>query len=215
MTVGCDVFVVLLKRLGRYLAAGRSVPKAPPPRILYAGNLLPSKGVDVLIRACRLLQDRHLAFQLRVLGQGPIRHQLQELARELGLNHVEWYDFVGQESMPAEYGASTVLVLPTRGNAEGLGLVLVEALMAGCAVIGTPAGGIPEVIEDRVTGRLVPDGDAEGLADALAEVLTDPGCRSEWITAGQARVAARFATENVVKPYLALYERLAGHHGRP
>jgi len=91
----------------------------------------------VLIRAAgHLLRDGH-PVQLRILGEGPDTERLTTLVKSLALEGiVEILPFVGQEQMPAEYGAATVTVLPTRGDAEGLGLTLVEALLAGCAVVG-------------------------------------------------------------------------------
>jgi len=100
---------------------GRQAVRATPPRILYAGNLVASKGVDVLIRAAgHLLRDGH-PVQLRILGEGPDTERLTTLVKSLALEGiVEILPFVGQEQMPAEYGAATVTVLPTRGDAEGL-----------------------------------------------------------------------------------------------
>src|SRR5439155_18008597 len=137
---------------------GKTVPKANPPRILYAGNLLESRGVDTLLRAFARLHSTAVDARLKILGEGPAARSLHRLASELGLDHdVDWAGFVTQDAMPAEYGASTVTVLPTKGNAEGLGLSLAEALLAGCAVVGTPAGGIPEVVHDEETGLLFRD----------------------------------------------------------
>jgi glycosyltransferase involved in cell wall biosynthesis len=194
--------------LGQF-GTGAAIPKAHPPRILYAGNLVAAKGVDVLIEAFARLRARGIAAELRILGEGSAEPALRALAQRLGVSDVMWSRFVPQDRMPAEYGASTVTVLPTRGNAEGLGLTLVEALISGSAVVGTPAGGIPEVIRHEETGLLVADGDAGALADALQRVLTDPPLRHRLIRAGQLHVADRFAPARAVAPFLALYDDLA------
>jgi glycosyltransferase involved in cell wall biosynthesis len=134
-------------------AAGALTPRVQPPRILYAGNLVASKGVDVLIDAFAELRKRDVKCSLKILGEGPMHAALAAQARALGVDgDIAWSSFVSQSDMPGEYGASTVTVLPSRGAAEGLGLTLVEALLAGCAVVGTPAGGIPEVDRHEVTG---------------------------------------------------------------
>lgn len=194
--------------LARFTAA-RTVPKVAPPRILYAGNLLQSKGIDVLLRASGLLAARGVPHQLKILGEGSAERDLRTLAERLGLRAVTWSRFVPQDRMPDEYGASTVTVLPTRGQAEGLGLVLVEAAMAGAAIVGTPAGGIPEVIADEETGLLVPDGNAEALADALARLLQDPALRIRLLGTAQERLADRFAPAGAIASFLALYDELA------
>jgi glycosyltransferase involved in cell wall biosynthesis len=195
--------------------AGTATPKAEPPRIVYAGNLVAAKGVDVLLRAVALLvQDQAIPARLRVLGEGPERKSLEGLARELRIaEHVEWSNFVPQQSMPAEYGASTVAVLPSRGQAEGLGLTLVEALLAGCAVVATPAGGIPEVVQDGETGLLFRDGDAADLADKIARLLKDPALRARLTQVGQARVRETYSAASAASRFLALYDAVA--RGQP
>jgi glycosyltransferase involved in cell wall biosynthesis len=101
----------------------------------------------VLIQAAAELHRLGTEFQLKILGEGPAERALRSLVARLRLgSRVTWSRFVPQAEMPEEYGASTVTVLPSRGSAEGLGLTLVEALLAGSAVVGTPAGGIPEVV---------------------------------------------------------------------
>ncbi|MEP7326778.1 MAG: glycosyltransferase [Gemmatimonadota bacterium] len=190
---------------------GLAVPKTTPPLILYAGNLVPSKGVDALIRAYALLRGRGLTCSLRILGEGPERQALERLARDLGAPDVSWSDFVPQGEMPAEYGRSTITVLPTRGDAEGLGLTLVEALLAGSAVAGTRAGGIPEIIEDGVTGLLMPY-EPEGMAESLGRLLADPPLRQRLTDAGRGRVESVFATEPATARFLQLYRDVAQHH---
>lgn len=189
---------------------GRAVPKRTPPVILFAGNLVPMKGVDVLLRAVRRLREENLPCRLRILGEGPSAAELGDLARRLGLTDVEWSPFVPQDRMPAEYGASTITVLPSRGRSEGLGLTLVEALLAGSCVVGSALGGIPEVVEDRVTGLLAQEGDADDLARALREVLLDQTLRDRLSAAGRARVARIYGTETAADAFLDLYAR-AGH----
>jgi glycosyltransferase involved in cell wall biosynthesis len=188
-------------------ARGKTVPKANPPRILYAGNLLESKGIDTLLRAFVRLRSFGVDAQLKILGEGPASSSLRRLASELGLDRdVQWAKFVTQDAMPSEYGASTITVLPTRGNAEGLGLSLVEALLAGCAVVGTPAGGIPEVVQDEETGLLFRDGDSDDLAAKLRRLLSDATLRARLQGCGEARVRERFAPETAVGRFLSIYD---------
>lgn len=189
---------------------GARVSKVEPPRILYAGNLVPSKGVDVLLRAAAALERRGIPWQLKILGQGSAEPALVALARQLGIApHVTWAPFVPQSDMAAEYGASTVTVLPSRGQAEGLGLTLVEALLAGTAVVGTPAGGIPEVVLDERTGLIARDGDVDDLARQLERLLTDAPLRQRLTAAGKEHVLKAYSPDMAIERFLELYDAVA------
>jgi glycosyltransferase involved in cell wall biosynthesis len=189
---------------------GASVTKVEPPRILFAGNLVPSKGVDVLLRAVAELDGRGIAWQLKILGEGPSRAELQLLARTLGItSRVTWSSFVPQGQMAAEYGASAVTVLPSRGQAEGLGLTLVEALLAGSAVVGSTAGGIPEVILHEKTGLIARDGDAQDLATQIQRLLTDGPLRERLTRAGKEHVLQTYSPETTIGRFLELYGSVA------
>jgi glycosyltransferase involved in cell wall biosynthesis len=190
--------------------AGSAIPKAFPPRVLYAGNLVPSKGVDLLLHAAAELSRRGVEYQVKILGQGPEQEALRNLSRQLRLEtRITWSSFVPQDQMPAEYGASTVTVLPSRGSAEGLGLTLVEALLAGSAVVGTPAGGIPEVVRHEVTGLLARNEDPSSLADQIERYLTDGALRDRLVGAGREYVLQTFSPETAVGRFLEIYDGLA------
>ena len=188
------------------------VTKLEPPRILFAGNLVPSKGVDVLLRAVAELERRGIPCQLKILGEGPLRAELQLLARTLGIwSRVTWASFVPQGQMAGEYGASTVTVLPSRGQAEGLGLTLVEALLAGSAVVGSGAGGIPEVVLHEKTGLIARDGDAEDLATQIQRLLNDPELRERLTRAGKEHVLQTYSPETTIGRFLEIYGSAADH----
>jgi glycosyltransferase involved in cell wall biosynthesis len=189
--------------------SGERQPKAVPPRILYAGNLLPSKGVDLLLEAAAALKQRGVHYELKILGQGPAQQSLRSQAERLGIsNRITWSAFVPQERMPPEYGASTVTVLPTRGRAEGLGLALAEALLAGSAVVGTRAGGIPEVVQHDRTGLLAAE-DPIDLADQLERMLSDEPLRSRLTRAGKDQVLQTYSPEPAIQLFLQLYHAAA------
>lgn len=189
--------------------------KVEPPRILFAGNLVPTKGVDVLLRAFAELQHRGIACQLKILGEGAARSDLETLAHDLGIApQVTWAPFVAQPHMAAEYAASTVTVLPSRGQAEGLGLTLVEALMAGSAVVGTPAGGIPEVVLHEQTGLISRDGDIQDLATQIERLLTDVSLRERLTRAGREHVLWNHSPETAIGRFLEIYDAVADQSHR-
>jgi glycosyltransferase involved in cell wall biosynthesis len=188
---------------------GMSEAKVEPPRILYAGNLVASKGVDRLLEAAARLSEAGVPYQLKILGQGPAQHALQSLAKRLGIEErVTWSGFVPQARMPYEYGASTVTVLPTRGQAEGLGLTLVEALLAGAAVVGTRAGGIPEVVRHEETGLLALEEPAD-LAQQIHRLLADPPLRARLTQTGRELVLQTYSPQAAIGRFLELYHAAA------
>jgi phosphatidyl-myo-inositol dimannoside synthase len=191
---------------------GASNAKAEPARILYAGNLVPTKGVDVLLRAAAELRRRGVKYELKILGQGPAQNSLETLARELGIEgQVTWSRLVPQALMAREYGASTVTVLPSRGRAEGLGLTLVEALLAGSAVVGTAVGGIPEVVLHEQTGLIAREGDPVDLADQLQRLLSDVPLRGRLTRAGKEHVLRTYSPDSTIGRFLDIYDAIADH----
>jgi glycosyltransferase involved in cell wall biosynthesis len=192
---------------------GATTAKAEPARILYAGNLVPNKGVDVLLRAAAELSRRGVRYELKILGQGSARNTLESLARDLGIEgQVTWSPFVAQALMPREYGASTVTVLPSRGRAEGLGLTLVEALLAGSTVVGTAVGGIPEVVLHEHTGLIAPPDDPVDLANQLQRLLSDPQLRERLTRAGKELVVRTYSPDSAIGRFLDIYHAIADHH---
>jgi glycosyltransferase involved in cell wall biosynthesis len=192
---------------------GATTEKTIPPQILYAGNLVPTKGVDVLLHAAAELSRRGVAYHLKILGEGPARSSLERLAEQLGISSVvAWSSFVPQQQMAAEYGASTVTVLPSRGQAEGLGLTLAEALLAGSAVVGTPAGGIPELVRHEKTGLIARDGDSADLATQIARLLADAQLRERLIKTGRDYVLATYSPPAAIGRFLKIYDVVANDH---
>jgi len=186
-----------------------SARRAAPPLILYAGNLFESKGVGDLLSAFALLRRRGVQCRLRLVGGGPDEGKFRRLARELGLDDdVSWAGVVAHDRMPAEYGAATVTALVSRGQAEGLGLTLVEALASGSAVVGSPAGGIPEVVLDGQTGLIARDGDPDHLAEQLERLLRDTALRERLVAAGRDHVHRLFDAGPAVTAFDALYREV-------
>ncbi|MBW3578440.1 MAG: glycosyltransferase family 1 protein [Actinobacteria bacterium] len=143
-------------------------------RLVCAGRLVPEKGFDVALRAFAEVAPEFRHVQLDIAGAGPERDRLRSLTDRLGLSdRVVFHGWLPAGTMPTLFSGAVAAVLPSRVE-EGLGMVLVEAGTAGCALIGSDLGGIPELVEPGVTGLLVPPDDPEALADAFRRVLSDP-----------------------------------------
>jgi len=125
------------------------------------------------------------------VGDGPLRATLAERTRALGLDsHVEWVGAVGQDDIQPHYAAADLFVLPSL--AEGLPVVLMEALAKGVPVVSSGMMGIPELVEHNRGGLLVPPGDHRALADALEQMLRDEALRRATAEQGRARVLEQF-----------------------
>src|SRR5207253_8510070 len=172
-----------------------SDPVPPDARVLLAVcRLEPQKGVDVAIRALRDVPGAHLV----VLGEGPQRAELEQLAREVD---VPVYLPGRVPDVTAWLRRADVLVHPVRW--EGFGLALLEAMLASLPVVATRVSSIPEIVVDGETGVLVPPDDPAALASALNRVLADP---SDYGERGRARARAEFSVARMTQRTLAVYE---------
>lgn len=146
------------------------VPLPERPAAVFVGVLERYKDVDTLASAWRAAAPRVPEASLRLIGRGRERAVVERLVADLPAQ-TSWSEQVPPEEVAAALDASTALVLPSRS--EGLPRIVMEALARGRPVVGSDAGGIPDIVEDGVNGLLVPPGDAPALAAALERVLTD------------------------------------------
>jgi glycosyltransferase involved in cell wall biosynthesis len=147
-------------------------PPAPlpaRPRVLFVGVLELYKGLDLLVSAWPRVARQVPAAELRLVGKGSRTDLAEQLLR---LANVTWEPELAPEEVAAELDAATCLVLPSRR--EGMGRVVVEAFCRGRAVVGTRGGGIEDLVRDGENGLLVPADDADALAAALVNVLSNP-----------------------------------------
>jgi glycosyltransferase involved in cell wall biosynthesis len=167
------------------------------PLILAVGRFRAKKGLGDLVEACRLLADRGVDFRCELVGFGPLREQLVQQVKDLGLaDRVAIVGPLGQEAVKQRYRRAAVMALPCQvaadGDRDGIPNVLMEAMAMGVPVVSTPVSGIPELIEDGVTGLLVPQRDPAALADALARLLDDRALRARICEAAARRVRRAF-----------------------
>jgi glycosyltransferase involved in cell wall biosynthesis len=168
---------------------GRSVVPLPDqPTALFIGVLERYKDVRTLAAAWRVVAERVPAAQLRVIGRGREHAVIEELVEALP-GWVAWSREEPPEAIAAALDAATVLVLPSRS--EGLPRVAIEAMARGRPVVGSDAGGIPDIVRNDANGLLVRPGDPAALASALERVLTDRGL-AERLAAAAAADAGRW-----------------------
>jgi glycosyltransferase involved in cell wall biosynthesis len=178
-------------------------------RILFVGRLVKRKGVTHLIEAVRCLPaDLHV--RLTVIGDGPERVALSEQVRGSGLDgRVDFRGRVPESALRDAYAAADVLVLPSivdaRGDTEGLGVVLLEAMSYGVPVVGSDSGGITDIIEDGESGLLVPPADAGQLARALERLARDPELAARLGAAGERRVRSAFGWPEIMSKWEECY----------
>src|SRR4051794_14151485 len=168
-------------------------------RILVVARLVRHKGHAVLLESLARLRDEGLRLDLTVAGDGEERRPLNELAVSLALSEqVRFLGAVGQDELPDLYGEADVFCLPTL--AEAVGVVNMEAMATGLPVVSSRLMGVPELVEDGVSGLLVEPGDSDGLAEALRTLAGDPKMRRQMGEAGRRKVEAEFdATAEAAK----------------
>jgi len=169
--------------------AGAGAPVPRGPRLVSVGRLAEQKGQLLLIEAAARLKDRCPDLELVIVGDGPLRGELERAIDRLGLRgRVRIAGFLDNRGVRRELEAARALVLPS--FAEGLPVVLMEAMALGRPVIATSIAGIPELVEPGRNGWLVPAGAVEPLVEAMAEALAaDPADLERMGRAGAARAA--------------------------
>jgi glycosyltransferase involved in cell wall biosynthesis len=176
--------------------ATRSVPV-----LTFVGRLAPQKDPLCLLEAVRGLS----LGSLLMIGEGPLRREIHERIRRHALaGRVTLMD--PRPDIPDVLAASDIFVLPSRW--EGLPLAIIEAMMAGLPVVATRVGGVPELVEDGVTGFLVPPGDPKALAAALERLASNAGLRRRMGAAGRAKALREFRLERMLSETARLYQDL-------
>jgi colanic acid/amylovoran biosynthesis glycosyltransferase len=192
-----------------------------PFRILCVGRFEEVKGHRYLVEACRLLRDRGVAFECRLVGEGPLVATIEKQIKQAGLsNEVRLLGGRTYQEVIQELRRTDVVVspaVPTRnGKREGIPNVLKEAMACGVPVVASAVGGIPELVEDGQSGILVAPRDAALLADALKGLSSDPVLRSRLGRSGRAKVERDFnlKTSTTKRAQLFLGHRVHSRRSR-
>ena len=144
-------------------------------------------------------------MQLRIIGDGPERGVLEKQARDLKVqDRVEFIGALPQAELPRYYAECSVFVLPS--IREGMGLVLAEALLCGAPVIAANSGGVTDIVKDGETGLLVPERDAQAIANAITRILNDRALATRLVENGYKFVQERYTQERVAEQFVKVYE---------
>lgn len=219
LELGCPPGRLRVHRMGvdcaQFTFLARAVPSQGPIRLLSIARLVEKKGIEYAIRAIatipRPLRER---IEYRISGDGPLTDSLAALAASLGVDRqvlmLGWQDQAQVvESMEQAHLMLVPSVTAHDGDQEGIPVVAMEAMASGLPVVATRHSGIPELIEDRVNGRLVAERDDAALALAVVELLEDPQAYADYATAARATVVSRFNQEVLNAEFERLLEALS------
>jgi len=176
--------------------------------ILYVGRLVYRKGIHVLVKAMPQILRELPDAQLLIAGEGVMVNFIRMLIKSLDLkDHVKLLGFIPNEKLPDLYGLSQVFVLPSL-YCESFGITLLEAMASGRPVVASNVGGVPEVVEDEVTGLLFRKGDERDLADGVLRVMNDCDLALNLAVKARRSVEDNFSWFVVADKMESLYEEL-------
>jgi glycogen(starch) synthase len=178
-------------------------PLPAVPSLLVLSRFGREKGVDVALRAFRLLNDDYPSLKMVVAGDGRERAFLKSLGNE----KVTFVGEVGRAQVSELIANSTLVVVPSRE--EGFGLVALEAAWMGRTVVASRVGGLPEVVEHNETGLLVPPDNPEALAEAILTLLDSPEQLVEYGRAAHLRASRDFRWNDCINRYLSVYREFS------
>lgn len=181
------------------------VPDSSGIRLTAVGRLDAVKGIDVLLSALEMVLPMQPQTRLALIGDGPDRERLEQRVNDLRLtDHVDFLGYLGQAEVRQEFRHTDVFVLSS--FAEGVPVVLMEAMAARVPVIATNVMGVPELVEDGVVGHLVPPGDAAALADRVRDLIAvGPAERRLMGERGRRRVEQQFDVDIEAAKLAALF----------
>ncbi|MCQ2063043.1 MAG: glycosyltransferase [Fibrobacter sp.] len=184
-------------------------------KILFVGRHIERKGICYLIEAAKFLDPQK--FEIRIVGEGDLTEQLKAQAAALeqdGIVHAP-ITFTGKLIPPvleSEYRDANVFVLPAivdhKGDTEGLGVVLIEAMELGLPIVASKVGGIPDVVVDQESGILVPEKNPEALADAFKRLADDTEFTQRLLAGSKKRIRDCFTWDGIIERQIAVYNKL-------
>ena len=183
-------------------------------KILFVGRHIERKGIRYLIEAAKYLPRDQ--FEIRIVGVGDLTEELKKLASESATPNSAEIIFTGKlspEALANEYRTANVFTLPaivdSKGDTEGLGVVLIEAMELGLPIVASNVGGIPDVVVDGVSGILVPEKDPQALASAYKRLAAEPELVKQLLAGSRKRIAECFTWDGIIERQIAVYNKLA------
>ena len=183
-------------------------------KILFVGRHIERKGICYLIEAAKYLPRDQ--FEIRIVGVGDITDKLKAQASEVSTTpdaaNINFTGTLSPEELANEYKTANVFTLPaivdSKGDTEGLGVVLIEAMELGLPVVASNVGGIPDVVVDGVSGILVPEKAPEALANAYKRLAAEPELQKQLLEGAQKRIDECFNWSKIVERQIAVYEKI-------
>ena len=220
--LGCDERKIDIVRTGiplrEFPFREREFPMNGEWHFLQASRLVQKKGIATTLHAFTHFLENYPRATLTIAGEGPMSAELKELTRKLKIaDRVVLPGFVAPEKLREIYYASHIFLHPSEtgsdGNQEGIPNSMLEAMATGLPVFATEHGGIPEAIENEVSGILVPERDYETLSDALRRTVQDPNLLARLARNGADTVAKKFDQQNQIRRLEEIYLGMLGRFG--
>lgn len=182
----------------------------PDLLLLGVGRFAEKKGFSYLIRAIPEILKQHPKTKLVLIGFGPQEKELKQLTRDLGI--VDYVLFPGSKTglTLAEYFATADIfvgpsIVTSSGDTEGLGVVFLEAMASGTAVVASNVGGISDIVEDEINGLMAKQKNPSAIAQKVLSLAYDPALKEKLSTNGLRKIKNHFAWETVAKDFLTTY----------
>ncbi|MDJ0742802.1 MAG: glycosyltransferase [Xenococcaceae cyanobacterium MO_167.B27] len=213
--LGCEADKILILGSGidcsKFAFTPRYFPADGRVRIATTGRLVEKKGIEYGIRAIASLAKTYPNIEYNIMGDGELREHFEQLIAELNVGHI--VNLVGwkqQEELIEILDHSHILIAPSvtaaDGNQDAPVNTLKEAMAMGLPVIGTLHGGIPELIEDGISGFLVPERDSDAIADKLGHLIEHPEIWADMGKAGRDRVEAKYDMNKLNDQLVEIYQ---------
>jgi glycosyltransferase involved in cell wall biosynthesis len=181
-------------------------------QILFVGRLVERKGIPYLIEATAALFQQH-KIKINIVGTGPQLPALKQLTRQLNLEDtVIFHGQVSAEQLQTHYKNCDIFVLPaiidSKGDTEGLGVVIIEAMTYKKPVVASMIGGVTDLVINEQTGLAVPPGDSEALAKAIARLITDSELANRLAQAGYEHIQHNYSWQAIIDRLINLYQQI-------